>query len=108
METLYTAYAKSVNGTVFYFVKTFKTFPEFKSVSPLLETYGMHTNFHQACKIAQVNDKEIKQQLITDIENCTTSANVLPLYPAVAEIYNLRKRQSSFPFLLRLIGLGRA
>ncbi len=105
MKTSYTAYAKSIDGTTFYFVKSFQTFPEYQTVPPILETYGMHTNFEVACQIAQIYDKEIQQQLLNELENNTASSKVLPIYPAVAEIYNLRRKQIGLPFLLKLIGL---
>ena len=106
MKTFYTAYAKTVDETLFYFVKSFQTFPEYQNVPPILKTYGMHTDFEQACRIALIDDKEIQQQLLNELESNTASYNVLPVYPAVAEVYNLRRRQTPFPSLLKLFGLG--
>ena len=105
MKPIYTAYAKSIDGITFYFVKSYLSFPEHKNVPLIPRTYGMHTNFEQACKIAAVYDKEIQQQLINEMEKNSASSKVLPLYPAVAEIYSL-KRNTAFSPLLRLIGLG--
>lgn len=101
MTTFYTAYRKTINGTTFYFVKNYQTFPEFQNVAPILETYGMHTNFKQACKIAMIFDLEIQQKLQNELGESTSSA--LNSYPA--EIYNLRRKQSTFPAILKLIGL---
>ncbi len=103
MNTFYTAYSKTINGTTFYFVKNYQTFPEFQNVAPVLETYGMHTNFKQACKIAMIFDAEIQHKLQSEVGE----ANIYPAstsYPA--EIYNLRKKQFHFPSILKLIGLG--
>jgi hypothetical protein len=108
MKTFYTAYAKSIDGTTFYFIKTFQTFPDLQNIPPILVNYGMHPNFEQACRIAQIADKEIKLQLLNEIESNIVSAKALPLYPAVAEIYNLRRKQSSLPYILKWIVLGRA
>ena len=105
METHYTSYTKTINGTPFYFVKKYQTFPEFKNVPPVLETYGMHTNFKKACNIAMVFDKELQQQLLQKIENETAKTKVIHLPTGKAEIYNLRRKQPIFPSLLRLIGL---
>ena len=106
MKPLYTAYAKAIDGTTFYFVKSYVTFPEYKDVPPILQTYGMHPNFEDACNIAEVYDKEIQQQLLNELETNTASSKVLPLYPSVAEIYSLRRKQVAFPtLLLKLIGL---
>ena len=106
MKPIYTAYAKAIDDTTFYFVKSFLVFPEYPDVKPILQTYGMHTNFEDACNIAQVYDKEIQQQLLNELETNTASSKVLPLYPSVAEIYSLRRKQIAFPaLLLKLIGL---
>lgn len=106
MEIFYTAYTKTIHGTPFYFVKTFHTFPEYQNVAPALETYGMHTKFEKACKIAMVYDKEIQQQLLYKIENNKAVSKVIPLHPAANKIYNLKRKQTVFPSLLKLIGLG--
>lgn len=106
MKPLYTSYAKSIDGVTFYFVKSYVTFPEYKDVQPILQTYGMHTNFERACHIAEIWDKEIQQQLLNELEKNTASSMVLPLYPSVAEIYSLRRKQITFPsLLLKLVGL---
>lgn len=106
MKTLNTAYAKLIDGTTFYFVKSFHVFPEYRDVPPLLKTYGMHTNFEVACNIAEIYDKEIQQELLNTLERDTASANVLPLYPSVAEIYSLRRKHTAFPSLLKLLRIG--
>lgn len=106
MKNLYTAYAKEIDGNIFYFVKSFQTFPEYQTVPPILETYGMHKNFEQACKIAGIYDKEIKLQLLNELESNSASSKVLPKYPAVAEVYNLRRRHIDFPSILKLLRLG--
>ena len=106
MKTIYTAYAKAINGTTFYFVKSFKSFPEYQDIAPLLETYGMHTNFECACQIAEIYDKETQQELLNKLESDIASYNVLPVYPSIAEIYNLRRRHTYFPSLLKLFGMG--
>lgn len=106
MKTVYTAYAKTIHGTLFYFVKKFQTFPGLQNVPPVLESFAMHTNFVQACRIAQVYDKVIQQRLLHDLEANTASSRVLPLYPSVAEMYSLERKQTFFPSLLKLIGLS--
>jgi hypothetical protein len=106
MKPLYTSYAKAIDGVTFYFVKSYITFPEYKDVKPVIRTYGMHTNFERACHIAEIWDKEIQQQLLNELEKNTASSRVLPLYPSVAEIYSLRRKQIAFPsLLLKMIGL---
>lgn len=67
MEIKYTAYARTIDGVVFYFVKCYHVFPELYNVAPVLESYGMHPDFKKACRIAAVYEKEIQQALISSI-----------------------------------------
>ncbi|MEP6584444.1 MAG: hypothetical protein ABJA90_09255 [Ginsengibacter sp.] len=68
MNTFYTAYKKLVHGTTFYFVKKFSAFPEFEGVPNILESYGMHTDFSRACRIAKLQDSSTMQKLLREIE----------------------------------------
>ena len=77
MENFYTAYTRVVQNTTFYFVKKYLTFPEYKDVPGVLESYGMHTDFNRACKIAQINDKEIRNNLLANLETNQNSAKVI-------------------------------
>ena len=69
METQYTAYTKSINGRMFYFVKSFQVFPEYSSLGPVLNTFGMHTDFEKACRIAGIPDSKTRRQLFNQIES---------------------------------------
>jgi len=79
METFYTAYTKLLDYKTYYFVKKFTAFPEFKDVSPVLESYGMHTDFDKACSIAGLTDPAIKEQLLQQAEENTQRAKVVEL-----------------------------
>lgn len=79
MENFYTAYTKQIDGATHYFVKRFIRFPEYKGVPDVLESYGMHTSFDKACKIAGINEPAIKQQLLDEIENNVQKAKVIDL-----------------------------
>ncbi|GAB2831856.1 hypothetical protein [Ferruginibacter profundus] len=79
METFYTAYTKLLDYKTYYFVKKFTAFPEFKDVSPILESYGMHTSFDKACAIAGLSDPIIKEQLLQQAEENTPRAKVVEL-----------------------------
>ena len=82
MENFYTAYTRVVQNTTFYFVKKFMTFPEYKDVPAVLESYGMHTDFNLACQIALINDKEIRDHLLADLQNNPHSAKVIHMNTA--------------------------
>lgn len=99
MKTHYSAYAKRINGQRFYFVKKFRVFPEYENVPPMLEGYGMHTDFTRACQIAMIWDAGLQQQLLNSIE--VNNARVIPLHPE-PRVIRLGKKHHP---LLRLIGL---
>lgn len=79
MENIYTVYTKVIDGVTFYFVKKFKTFPEYNDVPAILESYGMHSSFEKACAIAMVNDKGIREQLLSDLEQNSSSAKLVQM-----------------------------
>ncbi|MEO7960546.1 MAG: hypothetical protein ABIR19_03305, partial [Ginsengibacter sp.] len=62
MNTFYTAYTRLLQGTSYYFVKKFSSFPDLNDVPDILENLGMHADFEEACKIAKLYDAGIKQQ----------------------------------------------
>ena len=82
MENFYTAYTRVVQNTTFYFVKMYITFPEYKDLPGILESYGMHTDFNRACQIASVNDKEIRKQLLSDLQINPNSGKVIHMNTA--------------------------
>jgi len=79
MESIYTAYTKLVDDKKYFFVKRFTEYPELKGVPPILESYGMHTDFEKACKIAGVSDPKIKEQLLQSIEENAHHAKIIEL-----------------------------
>ena len=79
MQNVYTAYTKVIDGTTYFFVKEFLVFPDLKNVPPILEKYGMHTDFEKACGIALLNDDLIKKQLLADMESHTPLAKVIEI-----------------------------
>lgn len=79
MQNVYTAYTKVIEGTTHFFVKEFLVFPELKNVPPILEKYGMHTDFDKACGIASLHDPQIKKQLLAEMESNTPLAKVIEI-----------------------------
>jgi hypothetical protein len=82
MENFYTAYTKVIENKTYYFVKKYLTFPEFKDVAPVLESYGMHSDFNKACDIASVHDAKIREQLLSEAEGTIQQAKVIDLNTA--------------------------
>lgn len=83
MEKHYTAYIKEIAGEKFYFVKAFTSFPELGLTSQLLNGYGMHKDFNEACSIAGITDLTIKKQLIKTIRDVVPQAIVIDINDAV-------------------------
>lgn len=77
MENFYTAYTKVLENKTYYFVKKYLIFPEFKDLSPVLESYGMHSDFNKACSIAGIFDSGIKQQLLNEAQATIQQAKVI-------------------------------
>ena len=77
MENYYTAYSKELQGKTYYFVKWYVAYSEIKNVPPMLKGYGMHLDFNKACRIAGIDDKKIKEQLLQDIEANVQHAKVI-------------------------------
>ncbi|MEO8415255.1 MAG: hypothetical protein ABI472_16470 [Ginsengibacter sp.] len=107
MENIYSAYVRTVNGDAFYFVKKYQVFPEYKEVPPILEHYGMHTDFQKACEIAMISDSAIQQQLINELGLKTVLPAVIKMPTPKAMIYKLRPRHFTLPALLKLGWLGK-
>ncbi|MEO6548226.1 MAG: hypothetical protein ABIN94_09510 [Ferruginibacter sp.] len=79
MENFYTAYTKTIENQTYFFVKKYLIFPEFKEVAPVLEAYGMHTDFNKACGIAMITDPNIKEQLLNEAQGTVQQAKVIDL-----------------------------
>jgi hypothetical protein len=79
MANYYTAYSKVIQGQAFYFVKKFQLYPELKDVPPILEGFGMHTDFNKACTIAGISDLKIKEQILSDLKNEIPQAKVIEI-----------------------------
>jgi len=83
METFYKAYTKTEQNKLYYFVKRYLSFPEYKDVEDILEGYGMHTDFDKACNIAGINNPAIRKQLLDSIHGAVMpQAKVIDLNPA--------------------------
>ena len=79
MENVYTSYTKTLQNKTFYFVKKFLVIPELKEIEPILESYGMHTDFDKACEIAQITDHAVKEMLLKEITERGARTKVIDL-----------------------------
>ena len=79
MEYLYTANTKIINEREFYFIKRFMIFPELEDACQILDGYGMHDDFHKACKIAGITEQAIKENLWFQVEPQAREARIIHL-----------------------------
>lgn len=99
MEKIYQAYERTIDGKQFYFIKQYLAFPEYKSVPPLLQQYGMHSDFNKACNIAMVHDAAIQKKLSIDLGIKAPEAKQSRL-----EIYSYTLKPIRFkPLMLRIL-----
>lgn len=66
MEHYYQAYTKTINDTIFYFVKKYASYPELQDTPAILEKFGMHKNFKKACMLAEIFDQLIIEKLYNE------------------------------------------
>ncbi len=83
MEKIYFAYERTIGGKQFYFIKQYLVFPEYNNVPPLLQQYGMHTDFNKACNISMIQDTAIQKKLSIDL-----GIKELEAKPSRLEVYN--------------------
>lgn len=79
METFYTAYTKLLDFKTYYFIKKFSAFPELKNVPPVMDSYGMHTDFDKACSIAGITDASVKEKLLKQAEDSKQTGKLVEL-----------------------------
>ena len=79
MEIFYNVYTKTVQNKLYYFVKKYLSFPEYKDLADIIHGYGMHTDFNKACRIAGINDLKIRKKLFDEMLNDTPQARVIDL-----------------------------
>jgi hypothetical protein len=79
MANVYTAYTRTIQDKVHFFVKKFQSFPDLKNVPPVLESFGMHTDFDKACSIASIHDARIREQILNDLNSGMPQAKVIGL-----------------------------
>ncbi len=83
MEKIYTAYIKEIDGISFYFIKKYTSFPEYKDIPDIMESYGMHKDFNRACGIALVNDNAIRQELLNTLPENQHRPKIIHIRPKI-------------------------
>lgn len=90
MEHIYTSYCKKIAGANYYFVKKFQVYPDLMDLPPVLDGYGMHTNFDKACKIAGIDEIPVKKRLLQELTGNHMSGKVIEM--ATLEKTSKKKR----------------
>ena len=78
METYFKAYTRTVQGTLFYFVKKFTRFPEDPHIPDILERMGMHPEFLRACRLAGLHEDQAILELQAHLEAESATARIIP------------------------------
>jgi len=106
MENLFTAYTKDVNNQTLYFVKKYIQFPEYNAKVPILDSYGMHTDFYKACFIANITDEAVVNNLMKQLNIEPEEARVIPLHKKVSITHSLFRNTQQAILKLRLAGIN--
>ena len=105
MEYFYIAYTKQILDKEYYFIKRYMSFPELKNASNILDGYGMHSDFHKACRIAGITDSTIKEQLWKQVAPEIYEARIVPM---IVKTREQSVRRIHWPnFHLRGLTLGK-
>lgn len=106
MESIYRAYTKEINGTKFYFVKRYSTFPEYEDFPEVLDTMGMHTDFYKACDIAKIYDEIVIAGLMKELHIIPESARIIHMNGVKAMTHSLIKNTHQAILKLRLASIN--
>jgi hypothetical protein len=73
------AYTKEIDGVIFYFVKKYTTFPDYKDFPQVLDSMGMHTDFYKACGIAEIYEEGVISDLMKELHIIPDSARIIQM-----------------------------
>lgn len=107
MEHSYTSYTKVINAKTYYFVKKYATYPELKGVPEILESYGMHTDFDTACRIALIQDYSIKQKLFKEASPGLFYGQHVSATPELSKSLRIEKINNNTTMVTKLTGIKR-
>ena len=108
MENIYFAYTKKVNNEILYFVKMYTSFTDIEGSPQILSEFGMHSRFLKACKIAQIFDKSIIEELAKQVNLLPTSepGKVISFNHTKSNSHSFLKNTQHFLSKLRLAGFN--
>ena len=104
MERYYTSYTKKINNTTYYFVKKYRRYTELKSSPAILESYGMHTDFNKACRIAAIQDNTIKQRLFKEASPGLFYGQNMSATPELSKSLRIENMNNKTALVTRLTG----
>ncbi|MEO6682709.1 MAG: hypothetical protein ABIN48_07760 [Ginsengibacter sp.] len=107
MENIYSAYTKKVNNETLYFVKKYTSFTDIEGSPQILSEFGMHSSFFKACKIAQIFNKEIINELAIQVHlnPVTDAAKVISFNKSKHASRSFLRNTQHFLSKLRLAGI---
>ena len=105
MERYYTSYTKKINNTTYYFVKKYRRYSELKDCPAILESYGMHTDFNKACRIAAIQDDTIKQRLFKEASPGLYYGQNISATPELSKRLRIENINDKTALVTRLTGI---
>ena len=105
MEKYYTSYTKKINNTTYYFVKKYIRYTELKDAPAILESYGMHTDFNKACRIASIQDNSIKQRLFKEASPGLFYGQKISATPELSKNLRVENINNNPTLVTRLTGI---
>lgn len=104
MENVYTAYTREINHQTFYFVKKYISFPEMEDAQ-VLDGYGMHADFYQACSIAEIQNERVINNLLDQLQMVPLEARVVSMERKSSIKNSLFHNMQQVILKLRLAGI---
>ena len=90
MEHYYSAYTRTINSSLYFFVKKYIRYTEVKDTPAIMEGFGMHTDFDKACNIAGIKDAELKEWLRAEARPSKIHPEkVAPVIPILSKNYRV-------------------
>ena len=105
MERYYDSYTKKINNTTYYFVKKYRRYTELKDSPAILESYGMHTDFNKACRIASIQDDTIKLRLFKEASPGLFYGQNMSAAPELSKSLRIENINNKTALVTRLTGI---
>jgi hypothetical protein len=109
MEHYYSAYTRTINNNLYFFIKKYIRYNEVKDTPAILEGFGMHTDFDKACNIAGIKDAELKEWLKAEARPSKVHPeNVAPVIPILSKNFRVEHVNNRTALVNKLSGIKKS